>query len=433
MPGAAVLTCRADTIGVFAEMKQADVVIVGAGIIGLSVAWQLARRSNLDILVLEKGAGTGEGSTGASSAICRTRYSMDEMVQLARDGIHAYRHWQEFTGLSSPRARFALDGVLWMPGADTAWAEREHRRMQGLGVATEVFGDAELSERYPAFSTCTRVPDLDSGAEHQCGGGGRYFLETEGGYMDPVACAEDLLEACRLAGVTVRFGAEVESIQCSGGAICGLGLVGGERIASSCVVNAAGPWCNRLIAAAGLVLPWRLTPTRIQVLYLDRPAELPGPIPVTVDMAAGIYFRCQNRGQQLVLGSVLEADEQERVSEPDHFNRSADDNFTHAKLHALHHRLPGLPYRGSIRGYCGLYTVNEQDVHPLLGPTELKGFYLANGFSGHGFKLAPAIGAMLARQIAGGGAIADFDTRVDPTLFRVGRKPIRVDSKSVLA
>ena len=96
-----------------------DVVIVGAGIIGLSIAWELARRSDLAIAVLEKGAGTGEGSTGASSAICRYRYSMDEMVQLASDGIGAYRDWQAYTGLSEPLAAFQNDSVLWMPGSDT--------------------------------------------------------------------------------------------------------------------------------------------------------------------------------------------------------------------------------------------------------------------------------------------------------------------------
>ena len=85
-------------------MKQYDVVIAGAGIIGLSIAWQLARRSKLSIAVLEKGAGVGEGSTGASSAVCRTRYSLDDVVFLARDGINAYRHWSQFTSLSEPRA-----------------------------------------------------------------------------------------------------------------------------------------------------------------------------------------------------------------------------------------------------------------------------------------------------------------------------------------
>ena len=81
-------------------MKNYDVIIVGAGIIGLSIAWQLARRSSLKVLVLEKGLSVGEGSTGASSAVCRFRYSRDEMVHLARDGIHAYQNWPEYTQLT---------------------------------------------------------------------------------------------------------------------------------------------------------------------------------------------------------------------------------------------------------------------------------------------------------------------------------------------
>ena len=109
---------------------QYDVVIVGAGIIGLSIAWELARRSSLSIAVIEKGAGIGEGSTGASSAVCRHRYSLDELVQLASDGIGAYRNWAEHTGLAEPQAAFQNDTVLWMPGSDTGWADREHERMQ---------------------------------------------------------------------------------------------------------------------------------------------------------------------------------------------------------------------------------------------------------------------------------------------------------------
>ena len=108
-----------------------------------------------------------------------------------------------------------------------------------------------------------------------------------------------------------------------------------------------------------------------------------------------------------------------------------DDVFLQAKLHALHHRIPGLPYRGRPRGYCGLYTVNEQDVHPVVGETELAGFYLANGFSGHGFKLAPAIGSLLARMITG--TSAEFDTGIRTDFFSIGRRPFDLQSKSVLA
>ena len=116
-------------------------------------------------------------------------------------------------------------------------------------------------------------------------------------------------------------------------------------------------------------------------------------------MAGGIYFRTQNNGQQLVVGSVREEDETEVVADPDDFQTETDDDFEVRILHALHHRLPALAYRGQVRGYCGLYTTNREDVHPVLGPTELDGFWVANGFSGHGFKLAPAIGSMLAQAL----------------------------------
>ena len=167
------------------------------------------------------------------------------------------------------------------------------------------------------------------------------------------------------------------------------------------------------------------------MLYRDRPAELPGDIPVTVDMEGGIYFRTQNRGQQLVVGSVLEEDERETVANPDEFDRDADEDFRLVKLHVLHHRLPQLPQRGKVQGYCGLYTMNRDDVHPVVGPTSVEGFWVANGFSGHGFKLAPAIGSMVAKAITGIGL--ESDTPIPVSFFAIDREPIELESKSVLA
>lgn len=412
-------------------MKKYDLVVIGAGIIGLSVALQVARRSCLRVLVLERAPGVGEGSTGASSAVCRHRYTRTEMVHLARDGIHAYRHWSQFTGLEKPRAKFNQHGVLWMPGADRQWARREHQRMVELGIATTVLDDSDLKQRFPAFSTCTLQADLVGGEAHDCHGGGNHLLELEGGYIDPVSAAEDLVQACRNGGVELKFNSPVSEITTEGGRACGVKLTDGTAVSTAQVVNAAGPWCNNLFRSAGLELPWKLTPTRIQILYLDRPAELKGDIPVCVDMVNGIYFRTQNRGQQLVMGSTLEEDEREIVDNPDEFNRFADDSFTHAKLHALHHRLPALPYRGVIRGYCGLYTMNREDVHPIVGETEIPGLIAVNGFSGHGFKLAPAIGSLVARLLTG--KTADFDTAIPGEFLAPGRQPIELQSKSVLA
>lgn len=414
-----------------ARGEKFDVVIVGAGIIGLSIAWELARRSNLRIAVLEKGAGVGEGSTGASSAVCRYRYSMDEMLRLASDGISAYRNWRQYTEITAPRASFQNDGVLWMPGSDNAWADIEHARLQRFCIPSTVLDDAELKERFPSLSPCTVAPDTETGESHECRGGGRHLLELEGGYMDPTAAAQDLVEACRAKGVQVLFRSEVIAVNKKSGRISGVRLNNGESIATPLLINAAGPWCKGLYDAAELRIDWNIKPTRIQVLYRDRPPELSGNIPVTVDMQGGIYFRTQNRGQQLLVSSVLEEDERESVDDPDEFERDADEDFRLIKLHVLHHRLPDLPQRGKVMGYCGLYTVNRDDVHPIVGTTAVEGFWVANGFSGHGFKLAPAIGSMLAQAITGDSIATD--TSVPISFFSVDRDPIKLASKSVLA
>ncbi|MEL7449542.1 MAG: FAD-dependent oxidoreductase, partial [Pseudomonadota bacterium] len=378
-------------------MKTFDVIIAGGGIIGLSTAFQIARRSSLNVAVLEKGAGVGEGSTGASSAICRHRYSSDAMVTLARDGINAYRHWAQFTGLDDPAAQFHPEGILWMPGADREWADREQPRLAGLGVESLVLDNEALVERFPAINPNAMVFDRETGEIHDQPGDGRHLFETQAGYMEPVNAAQDLVHACRAAGVDVRFKTTVDRVLTAGSAVAGVRLADGTRLASPLVINATGPWCHRLYEAAGVPLDWDLAPVRIQVLHRDRPADVTGHIPVVADIEGGIYFRTQNRGQQIVVGSVLEEDERERVADPDNYQTLHDDDFQHEKLHLLHHRIPSLPNYGTVRGYCGLYTTNMDDMHPILGPTQLDGFWAANGFSGHGFKLAPAIGAMLAR------------------------------------
>jgi glycine/D-amino acid oxidase-like deaminating enzyme len=318
-----------------------------------------------------------------------------------------------------------------MPGGDREWADRELGRMQTFGVTAEVLDDDGLTERFPALSACTLAPDLETGAAHDCQGGSRSLLEVEGGHVDPMAAMRDLVEACRSAGVDVRFRARVAGVGIGGGRVRSVSLDNGDELATPLLVNAAGPWCNPLSRAAGLDLPWKLVPTRIQVIYRDRPETLPGHIPVTADLAGGIYFRTQNNGQQLVIGSVREEDEREAVADPDDFRTETDEDFELVNLHALHHRLPALPYSGRIRGYCGLYTTNLEDVHPVLGPTQVDGFWVANGFSGHGFKLAPAVGSMLAQAITG--ERSDFDTDVPLSFLAVDRDPISLGHKNVLA
>lgn len=113
------------------------------------------------------------------------------------------------------------------------------------------------------------------------------------------------------------------------------------------------------------------------------------------------------------------------------FDRNTDTDFERAKLHALHHRFPTWPYRGKVSGYCGIYTVNQEDFHPVVGATTIPGFIVANGFSGHGFKLAPAVGSLVAQLLTDDSI--SYDTRVPASFLGVDREPLRLASKSVLA
>lgn len=407
-----------------------DVVVIGAGIMGLATAHQLARRSNQRVVVVEKGGGPGEGSTGASSAIVRQRYTHPEVIRIARGGLLAFRNWQDFTGLAQPRARLHEIGVLWMTGEDRPRAEAERDRLRGEGVDAVVLDASALRDRFPALSACGVPFDLTGETEHHCRDHDSFILEDEGGYFDPVAACSDLVDATRARGVDVRFRSPVTEVTRDGDRVTGVGLADGTIISAGTVVNAAGPWCNRVNALAGLELSWELVPTRVQVMYRELPPEVPRPIPVVADSVSGIYFRPESADQQLVVGSVLEEDEREEA-DPDTYHTGADRAFLDTKIHSLHHRLPDLPHRGLLSGIAGLYTVNRVDVHPVIGPTALDGYAVINGFSGHGFKESLMCAGLLAGWLTGETMADDADVPLE--FFSVDREPLVVRDKNVLA
>ena len=378
---------------------RAAAVIVGGGVIGAAVAYQLARRNAGKVVLVERGPGVGEGSTGASSAICRCRYTHAEVVRLARDGQEAYRHWPEFTGLTDPTCSYVETGVLWLMGEEPSTVEADVTRLRAEGVEASAVTPADVAELFPALSDCGEPFDLSGEVPHVCRPYATALFEERGGYADAPAAAADLIEAARRHGADVRFRSEVTGIRQRGGRVTGIELADGDQID---------------------------TPV---VLYRDWPSDL-GPIPVVGDASTGTYFRLDARGSRVLLGSIL-AEDEEDVVDPDHWRAGADASFRDVKIHGLHHRIPALEHRGGVTGIAGLYTINREDVHPVVGPTELEGFWVANGFSGHGFKLAPMIGSMVAQALTG--ERATFDTDVPLEFFAVDREPIPVGRKTVLA
>lgn len=407
-----------------------DIVIIGAGIMGLAIAHQIRRRSGLGVVVLEKGTGLGDGSTGGSAAITRQRYSRPENIRVARDGNRVFRNWAAFTGLERPRAEYHMPGVLWMLGDTKAAVEADRDRLRAEGVDAVSLDAAELTSRFPALSACSVPFDLTGEEPHECRDGEAFLFEEDAGYFDATAALEDLAEAVRAHGVDLRVRTAVSGVLKAGERVIGVRTATGDEIHAGVTINAAGPWCNQINAMAGLELAWTLVPTRVQVIYRDLPPEVPGTLPVTGDASTGIYFRPESAGQQILMGSTLEEDELEEA-DPDGYNRSADRAWIDAKIHALHHRIPSLPYRGVVRGMAGMYTINRQDVHPIIGPTPVDGYAVVNGFSGHGFKESPMVGAMMARWLTG--ESAEWDTDVDMAFYRFDREPIATVDKNVLA
>ena len=410
--------------------RTADVVVVGAGIIGSSIAYQLVRHGAGTVVALDKGAGPAEGSTGASASICRCRYSNPEVVRLAYHGQEAYGNWSEFTGLDEVRSGLERVGVVWMMGETRVTVEADMAKLESQGVQADALGPDELAELFPMLSRCAAPFDLTGEIEHECEAGEAFLYEPTGGYADPVGAIQDLIEATRVGGGAVEFGSTVIDVMRENGRVTGVRLGDGSEISAGLVLNAAGPWCNGLNALAGVDLRWTLTPTRIQTVYRQWPESL-GALPVGMDSSAGIYFRPESAGQMVIVGSVLPADEEEIVEDPDVFKRVPDVAFTELKLAAFHHRVPGLEARGNVSGVAGLYTINREDVHPVVGPSGVDGFWVANGFSGHGFKLAPGVGSMVAQAVSGDAM--EFDTDIPMGFFSIDRSPIEVATKNVLA
>ncbi len=405
-----------------------DVVVIGGGIVGASIGYQLALRG-ASVTVLDKGAGPAEGSTGASSSICRSRYTYPELVRLAFHGQEIYGNWQEFTRLAEVRSSLHRVGVLWMMGEPEEKVRTDTEKLVSQGVAAEAIDASQVEDLFPALNTCVAPFDWSGETEHVCAPGDAYLFEPEGGYADPVGANQDLIEATRVLGEEAVFRSEVVGFLRSGNGITGVKLADGTSVASDLVINAAGPWCNPLNEEAGAELRWHLTPTRIQTVYREWPADL-GALPVGAD-ATGIYFRPESAGQQILVGSTTAEDEEEVVDDPDNYKQVPDAEFIQMKMAAFHHRIPELEARGVPAGIAGLYTVNREDSHPILGETGVDGFWVANGFSGHGFKLAPAIGAMVAQAYTGSASEHDIDVPFD--FFSVDREPIELEVKSVLA
>lgn len=354
----------------------AEVVIVGGGLEGAAVAWELSRRGVTDVLVLERST-VGAGMTGKSSGIVRGHYGVRSLAAMAAYGLEILEHGPEIFG---DDLGFRQTGYVVGVGEENAANFRRSLSAQrAVGVTTEEIDRQEVAKLWP-------LADLTPF--------GAFAWEPRGGYGDAYRTAQAFARSARAAGARIRQHAEVTKLELEGERVSGVWLADGERVAADVVVVATGVWTRPLLQPLGLTAP--ITPHREQIVLID-PGEPLGEVPVFSDLVSLHYVRSEG-GQLLFGNSDLHALE---VVDPDGYRNRADDRFVELVIDKFSTRFPSLANAAITSSYAGCYDVTP-DWNPIISRTPVPGLLVVAGFSGHGFKIAPAVGRLAADLIIGG-------------------------------
>jgi sarcosine oxidase, subunit beta len=354
---------------------DAEVVVVGAGIVGASIALQLARRG-VGVLLVDA-EGPAAGMSGRSFRQVRTHYSNEVTTRLARRGIEILRGWAEHVGVGD--SGFEPVGYLLAVAGDQADGCAANVALgASLGVRTELVP----AERLHEFEPLLAADGLACGA-----------WEPDSGLIDPVKVTLSSTVAAQMSGATTRFGSPVRALRTSGDRVTGV-VTGDGDIHAGTVVLAVGPWAPRLLAGTGIDLGMRLHTLELSVLR--RPPGVAGLSTAITHAPSGLVARCDSGPFAVAVAYPAEAVEPELPQDA----RVAADAEPRLRR-ALTAALPALAPAEVITTIAGVYDVTP-DWHPMLGPWPgVDGLYLAVGFSGHGLKLAPAVGEAVADELAG--------------------------------
>lgn len=356
--------------------ESAGVVIIGAGIVGSSIAWHLAQRGFTDVVVLEKADTEVSGSTARSAAGVRHQFATEVNVRLSIYSIERLKHFTEETGGYSGLKQI---GYLLLVSDAEIWKQyqRNASLQQSLGVRSRTLSPAEASKLVPF----ARLDDVIGAT--WC---------PDDGHCDPHGIATGYLNAARRAGVEVRRATPATAIKRSGARVVAVKTPQGS-VACETVINAAGSWAGEVGALAGLKIP--VLPYR-RCVYMTEPVALPE-CPFVIDASSGFYMRPE--GEKLLIGVTNE-------EEPPGENLAVDWEWLETVLERGAARFPFLANTGIVRRNCwaGLYE-NTPDHSPILGRhPDVENYLDASGFSGHGVMHSPATGMLIAEEVLDGRA-----------------------------
>ncbi len=369
--------------------ETADVVVIGAGVQGASLAFHLARRG-ARVTVVERSA-VAAGATGRSSGFVRMHYDLEAESRLAWASLPYFREWAERVGDGS--CDFVRTGFVQLVPPEMADRLRAnvamHRR---IGIETSVVGPDDVARLIPDVVT----DDIVAAA-----------YEPQSGYADPTATASGFLAAARRRGARYLAGTRARVVV-EGDRVAGADTDRG-RIAAPVVVDAAGAWAAEVAATVGVEVP--VESWRHDTAFFGLPAGRDHRFPIVIDQATEVYFRPEGRDLMLVgleAGNVV-------GGSPDRPQEPLSPQNLDAMVDGVCARLPWMA-AGTLRTAHGGQDGITPDQHAILGPAGPEGFYLDCGHSGTGFKTAPAVGLALTELILDGAA-----TTVDISPFSLDR------------
>ena len=385
---------------------MADAVVIGGGVMGCGILYNLAERGVTDTVLLERDV-LGSGSTGRSQAILRMHYSNEVTTRLAWESLAIFRDFHEIVGMPSG---YTKTGYFVIVGPEDRAAMLENVSMQrSVGVDTSVVTAEDVQEIAPMV----RTNDGES-----------FAYEPESGYADPYSVTTGYANAARDRGARVLSESPAVGIEISSNRVTAV-LIESGRIETPIAVVAAGPWSGPLLASVGVDVPLR--PIRHQVIMLRRPQDIVPDHPIIGDVVYDMSPR-PDAGNLTLIG----VGEDEEAS-PDTFNQGVDMPMVEATFEKLVKRMPGMAQALFRGGWSGLFTTTP-DWHPILDKVEgIDGLYVAVGFSGHGFKLSPMIGVVMSELITEGRATSLDISEMGLKRFAEGRMMRSRYSMQVLA
>jgi len=357
--------------------QTADVVVIGGGVNGASIAYALAARGVKAVLV-EKGA-LASGASGRSSALVRMHYTNEWDARLAWASFPVFRNWTELMGGPGVFTHTGFVNVVAPQFADHL--RRNVEMLKGIGVNTTAITGAELRDLQPFAN----VDDIGAAA-----------YEPDSGYANPAETVEGFRRRATELGARVLQWTAVTRVIRQESRVTGVETSAG-RIDAGSVIVAAGAWSRRLCAEIGLELPAR--PKAIDTVAVTRPPELAKGHMVFIDNVLGNYFRPESGGLTLVGVPCQEWD-----IDPDTLQTGLPPEAAGVGAQLLTHRIPAMERATLSRGYRA-FDGYSADRHAILGRVDgIDGLYLATAFSGSGFKIAPAVGACMAELVIEGRA-----------------------------